>query len=327
MNDLQMARGAVEGGYNLAVGEPVVLQQALSLPHAHVLGPFEYPTIDGDPRLRAELEALHPGHHIVITNGAKQALAAAFYAYREVEGASIVQHNPPYWPSYPTLANMARMTFGDSDWKEKVRCITAPNNPDGSELSPSYIGNPFQIWDSVYAHWVWGWNGKEPPHEVRVCSASKILGLSGVRVGWLATKNKRLADAAARFVEFTTSGVGLLAQRYVADIMELLARVDSTGAYRQARTSLLTNSGRFNYYIYDMCQVVEGVPAHGTGMFAFFQISPPLRDRFRDALVKAKVALVTGAACGVREPDWYRMNLAHDNQYTEEALKALREAL
>lgn len=324
--DLEMARGNVEGGYNLAVGEPVLLQKHLAFPPFMCVGPYSYPTMEGEKGLLKELRVLHPEGEIVVTNGAKQVLSAAFYALKEVEGRLNVVHNPPYWPSYLTLAKMQGMFFNQPESLPSydIRVVTAPNNPDGGEE----YGGGYDVWDAVYAHWVYGWSGQEPNHRIRVCSASKLLGMSGARVGWAVTKDPKLAAAMRRYVEFTTSGVSTPAQACVADALRFMRRPDIciSSRYRDAREEMASNGRLFNRELGKAVQWVAGVPARGQGMFAWFSVKDEFFFAFESAIQRAKVALVSGLACG-RGGGIYRMNMCHEQDYTRRALEAIKKEM
>lgn len=330
--DLQMIRGTVEGGYNLAVGEPVVLQRLMGYPKVELQAPWEYPTMEPVQAFLDELRVMHPSGHIVVTNGAKQALAATFYAYWKC-GKKSVQHAAPYWPSYPTIARLVLLGFSSSHLvaSSDITCVTSPNNPDGTQGSARAVN----VWDAVYAHWVYGWNGVPVPADVEVRSAAKLLGLSGARVGWLVTKDERLAEHARQYVEFTTSGVSTPAQLYVAAALKQVREDPLTGwRFRTARRDLLHNGERFNTLLGEFCAEVRGVPKDGTGMFAYFCVRPECHEAFERAQREAKVALVNGAACGqphTTPPQYrkcyYRMNMAQDCDYTAAALRAIRERL
>ena len=330
MHDLQMARGSIEGGYNLAVGEPALLQKHLNFPPFNAVGPYTYPVLGGEKGLLRELERLYPDKHIVVTNGAKQALLAAFAAFVKVERKSSVYHAAPYWPSYPTLTKLTQgMDFGFFSELEmlpnrlhKLVCVTSPNNPDGAQSRALC-----DVWDAVYANWVYGWGGVEPKYRVRVGGAAKLLGLSGVRVGWLITEEDALADAARLYVEQTTSGVSMLAQHYVAWALHRMAGKDPTPALLRAREEMLENGYEFNAVLGRYCAQVRGVPHSGTGMFAYFHVASSYQEGFANALKLAKVALVTGEACGASEPGWYRMNMMAPRKELHEALRRLRSYL
>lgn len=327
--DMQMARGEIPGGYNLAVGEPVILQQHLHMGKLEVKGPYPYPTMDGDSNLVRALWTHHfQDHEIVITNGAKQALSAAFYAFYRVKQLSGVVHAAPYWPSYPTLARMQGMVFSkdvvEGYQNGYIHCITSPNNPDGRVATSM---GTCDIWDGAYAHPVYGWQRSHTPrYIVAIGSAAKLLGLSGLRVGWLATKDKELAQAARQYVELSTSGVSLASQQLVAQALwwqngDWLAKRE----YELARKDILDNGDAFRYYISPYCVDVRGVPATGTGMFAYFKVKPEID--FDAVLKKAKVVLVSGSACGEIEKGWYRMSMGHNRQYTEAALGAIKGSM
>jgi aspartate/methionine/tyrosine aminotransferase len=322
--DMQMARGAVEGGYNLAVGEPVLLQKHLRFPDFSTRGPFEYPTMEGDPHLVERLLALHPeSKYVVITNGAKQALAAAFYAFRETTGKKTVQHAAPYWPSYPTIARMNGLNFHTAlaASGDEISVITAPNNPNGAQASQQASCG---VWDAVYAHPLYGWNGVEPHYQVRIGSASKLLGLSGVRIGWAITNDKWLADAMRRYVEFTTSGVSTVSQHFLAWALDLMEQGNPVECFAAARRELLQNGDALKLHLGAHLDRIEGVPKDGTGMFAWVRPKDP--QAFLNACQDAKVAVVTGLACGM-DNDWVRLNMMAGVGHTEIALKAIAEKL
>jgi aspartate/methionine/tyrosine aminotransferase len=323
MNDLQLVRGNVEGGYNLAIGEPALLQKWLDFPKFDHVGPLSYPTLDGNQGLLDELRLLYPNpnRHIVIANGAKQALLAAFYAFQKVTGKTNVFHSAPYWPSYPTLAEMSGMTFNQNIHDNvTLEVATAPNNPDGGEY-----GGVFDIWDAAYAHWFYGWDGNHIKSRVQVYSASKLLGLSGARVGWLVTEDGNLADRARRYVEFTTSGVSTLSQSYVAYCLNRVRNDNmASWAFGEARKDMIHNGHNFMRVLGYFVEHVRGVPTDGKGMFAWFKVKNSCIDSFENALKKAKVTIVSGNACGGSDGH-YRMNMCQEMDYTLKALNAIEE--
>jgi len=320
-----MARGNIEGGFNLAVGEPEFLQEQVWFgPLMDFSTSYPYPTIDGHDALLEELRHLHPGHEIyyVITNGAKQALLAAMYAFTKTARIGEVMHKAPYWPSYPTLAHFSRLGFTNAldDRAAQLVCTTSPNNPDG-RLDVTHC----DIWDAVYAgSHLYGFDGIKPRYEVAVYSAAKMLGLSGMRIGWLVTRNKSIAQHAANYVEFTTSGVALPTQAYVARALNSLRMSDYVKLFETARKDLLGNGEMFNHYLKDHVKQVQGVPASGTGMFAWFEVADAYN--FNEALNRAKIRVVSGPACGGDE-NWFRMSMGLKPTNMEAALKALKAQL
>jgi hypothetical protein len=90
-----------------------------------------------------------------------------------------------------------------------------------------------------------------------------------------------------------------------------------------ARDGMYRNADEFNRLIRPLCTVVDGVPSNDVGMFAYFQVRDG--DRFRAALADSRVMMVTGQACGDPRPDYFRMNMMQDTDYTRNALVALRQ--
>lgn len=335
-NDLLMLRGEKDGTYNLAVGEPVFLQEAFWCKPGMVrvdVGDVRYPPYGGQPELinaiRRNLK--YARKHIVIANGAKQALLAALYAYstNAYQPRTSLQHSAPYWPSYPTLAQLSGMAFTTEKdmgkafgWPRHVRVITSPNNPDGSETLQEC-----EIWDGAYAHWVYGCK-VVPQHEVGIFSAAKMLGMSGVRVGVLTTDRDDIAELARKYVEVTTSGVANDSQARVRAVLASMEQYKDRvrQEYANARRFLLKNGETFGELISPYCIETHGVPTSKRGMFAWFKADAARMDA---ALTKAHVKVVPGGACGAKgfNASWYRMSMGHTPEYTQKALTALSNAL
>jgi aspartate/methionine/tyrosine aminotransferase len=327
MNDFQMARGHNDGWRNLAVGEPFFLQKHLKFIHEQTgAGAMTYPLTDGQPELLEELRNIHgKDAHIVVANGAKHALLASFYAMSEWYGVTRVHHSTPYWPSYPTLAKLSNLGFS-SAWREaniidSIKVITAPNNPDSSEYS-----DDCDIWDAVYAHAVYG-HTVVPSHRIGIFSASKSVGMSGMRVGWAVFKDPGMAKSASMYVEITTSGVSAYSQRYVANALKFMRenKEVTADAYREARYELVQNATTFNIFLAPHCAEVRGLPDTEKGMFAWFKVKDQVK--FEAALKETKTRLVSGEACGVSEPGWYRMNCGLDKATFTEYLSDLSKEL
>lgn len=228
---------------NLAIGEPHFLREALDWLYQDAwtlpkLG-YQYPDPHGQTDL---IQALKPDHgeHILVTNGAKQGIAALLYAYRK-RGADSIHHATPFWPTYKTLAAESRLLFLTNTRgvnTNTVRVLTSPNNPDGVVS----VG-PCHIWDAAYYSPAYSNTLQVPQHVASVWSAAKLLGVPGMRVGWVRTKDAELAKLVSEYVELTTSGVCTLAQTAVA---KLLTRADLYSSQfeeslEQARDVLETN--------------------------------------------------------------------------------------
>ena len=315
-NDMLMAKADEPGWINLAIGEPGCLQDTFSLygfyePRNDVPAQA-YPPLGGTPALLQELRELHPDHHIVVAAGAKQALLAAIHSCKPAQDSvPAIVHRKPYWPSHKTLAELSGCLFEASEYATAldIRINTSPNNPDGS-LDPQQC----DIWDAAYAHSLYGFDVRDtPPHKVAVYSAAKILGVSGDRVGWLITKDREIAAAAASYIESTTSGVSIYSQQRVADVLWRVRThpKQAAEAYRGVRGRLAENA-------LSLEDALDGPVMNARGMFAWFRLSSQIRTRFQEA----KVRFVPGEACGVK--GFARVNLGASDYLFDAAIERLR---
>lgn len=337
--DMQMVARTIEPGWtNLAIGEPRFLQHALRsfYPEYTSIGDIKYPPCNGEWTLRSLLRDVTPGPRrdqgsVVVTNGAKQALAATFYAMHKVRRACTAgAPMAPYWPSLPTLARMNKLAWSDGNpAPAHVEVLTWPNNPTG--MKPGYLtanrGTGLRVWDAVYASEVYGWPDYDagPEADAVICSAAKMFGLSGLRVGWVAFADQKLADAAAEYVELTTSGVSAPAQESLFQMLGKAAddHEGITACFHRAAVLLARSQRIFNGLLTPHVDDVAGLPAGHGGMFAWFR--PKDSVWFALALQQAKVMLVDGVHCGV--PGYYRMSLGVLPEELEHALERLVKAL
>lgn len=319
--DSQLVRTHDDGSYNLAIGEPFFLQEVFA-PYYPTLAPdrMGYPKSEPEPELRQELEKLHPGRYVVVTVGAKQALHAAVHALQMKSGGGWpgIYHRSPCWPTYGSVADLAALSFTNDDGGINIRINTSPNNPDGSSSS-----EPCEIWDAAYATETYGWNGRPPPHQISVWSAAKMLGCSGIRVGWLVTDDPELARHASAYVEMTTSGVAVSSQLFVARVLKDTHETRSL-LFSKAN-GYLRNNCRLLNGIRSHFRVLDGFPEHGSGMFAWFRVQNDAK--FQEALKKARVRVLPGWACKKDEPGWYRVSLGHHYAVTQQAIITLKQAL
>lgn len=326
--DSQLIRGKVVDGYNLSIGEPQLLREAMEFYYPrHYPADLSYPDTRPDPDLLRELRELHPEGEIVVTVGAKQALYAAVYALKQTQEYKALWHREPYWPTYPTIASYMGLSFnsGPPEAPGTIRVVTSPNNPDSHiELGPynTRTGFGVDIWDAAYASELYGWCPDwTPNHRIGVWSAGKLLGNPGVRVGWLVTREPALAAAATRYVEQTTSGVPTTSQYHVAATLRNIKNVRQD-LIRTFKVRLSMNTAFFYGYLDDHVLSMESDYCNG-GMFAWFKPTNP--ERFAAALKAAKVTMVEGSAFG--SPGFYRANLGLNQRELQDAVLALSKEL
>lgn len=317
-------------GYNLAIGDPSALfwyhvwdqeelKNGLSFMEA------KYPSINGMNNLVQSLKDLNQGYeHVVIGNGAKQCLMAAMWAFQETEGLfGVVPHTPINWPSFPTITEITGGVWDPN--KEAPRLgsldlIAYPGNPFSQRPAEDRL---FHIWDAVYASETYGWDGWAPKHIVKISSVSKLLGLPGLRVGWILTNDAKIAHKAKQYIEFTTSGVSGPGQRMAKIALWYYA---SKAPYFQkglkdVRLDLEAN----RLSVQELLEPHLNICRMGDGMFAYIQFKDP--DKAQKALKAANVKFVPGLACGDPTPGTYRVSLGVDIHTMRNTLTFLKMEL
>ena len=270
----------------LALADP----EAAALWHGLRLGYTEAP---GHPLLRAEIATLYESitpDEVVVFSGAEEAIFAISNVLLGPGDHAIV-----VWPSYQSLHSIARAAGADvtlhelhaaDGWaidiellrrqvtpKTKLIVVNVPHNPTGALPDTATYravagiaaeAGATLLSDEVYRFLEFDPTDRLPagadvgPHGVSVGVMSKSFALAGLRIGWLATHDARLLDAAARFKDYTTicasapaeilSLVALRARQVVLDrsrtIVEAnLALLDSFFARRQEQFSWVRPRG------------------------------------------------------------------------------------
>ncbi len=139
MSDILLAKPKLPDGWiDVSVGEPHVVREVLrkyfkldSIGQDHPDHYWEYPNPIGYPPLVKALEEKH-GYPVIITNGAKQALGATFYALKKM-GKETVGMMEPYWALIPPLVEMhgLKPAIGVHPFNIDSFLALAPNNPNG----------------------------------------------------------------------------------------------------------------------------------------------------------------------------------------------------
>lgn len=198
-----------------------------------------YTESQGSPTLRREISKLYetiPPENILVHTGAEEAIYLFMFAAFK-KGDHMIVHSP----GYQSLAEVARAAGCDvspwrareeNDWaldldelrhlmrtNTKAIIINTPHNPTGYLMSRAdYIAvhkfaqekNLLLFSDEVYRESEYHPTTRLPAacdlgeHAVSLGVTSKTYGLAGLRIGWIATKNKKIYDAIASLKDYTT---------------------------------------------------------------------------------------------------------------------------
>jgi aspartate/methionine/tyrosine aminotransferase len=161
---------------------------------------------------------------VISPGGSTLAFAACLYAIQVLSEQTITVKSALH-PPYYTLHRNVTETLNGCKWvtrgKTTVEVVTSPNNPNG-ELSKPTRSSKYVILDSVYDKpqfsgiyrtlnpWKREYEGTDCFCEVD--SVSKI-GLAGLRLGYILTRNKTLAVLANDYIETIYLGQNTWANR------------------------------------------------------------------------------------------------------------------
>jgi len=336
MNDILLAKPNLPDGWiDMSVGEPHVVRDTLlkvfdlsvwELPQvAHM---YEYPASTGYAPLVKLLEDKHQAP-VIITNGAKQGLGAVFYALQKM-GKECVAMKTPYWCLIPPLARIHGLesTFGEANVQSgDPYLLLAPNNPDGQVataqelkgLSTSYkaANVPF-IHDAAY------YTRSYMPHEhtlptigdVQIYSISKMLGLSGLRIGYVVCPNVEYYKLIQLYMEAMTVGVSIVSQMVAEHILHRMHGYPTLAeAFENQVSSALETSKKLIKHVDPEILEVSDNFEKTAGMFGWFKVGP------KADFIKSKVNVIDGSLFGA--PGMVRMNLAFPSDKIEEIVKRL----
>jgi aspartate/methionine/tyrosine aminotransferase len=198
-----------------------------------------YTESQGSPALRAEICKLYETiqlEEILVHTGAEEAIFLFMFAtFKEYD--HVIIHSP----GYQSLAEVARAAGSDvSPWRAreengwaldldelrhlmrtntKAIIINTPHNPTGYLMSPedykavhefAQENDLLLFSDEVYRESEYDSATRLPAacdrgdHAISLGVTSKTYGLAGLRIGWIATKNKKIYEKMASFKDYTT---------------------------------------------------------------------------------------------------------------------------
>jgi aspartate/methionine/tyrosine aminotransferase len=295
-------------------------------------GSYGYPPHVGNPELIEEVRDLivdltgKQYKHVLITNGATNALNAYIYAAKNGITRTLITH-PLYFMMYPGIAKLHGLehktswSVNPSYYGGELGFVDSPNNPTG-KLFTGPICATGTVWDSSYHTPTYcgvrsnpgsklKCIGVTPCHEAMAGSLSKLTGINGLRVGWLATDNDAIFQKAYHYVEHDLCGVSNPSQHAA---LQILKKVNLQEFYEDSKVLLDTNRdtlSRLNH-------IFSGQAIFPVGMYALFEVDSKLRD----LLERASVHTLDGRLIGDHR-DSVRFNLANSAKSTKAMVNAI----
>jgi aspartate aminotransferase len=329
-----------------------------------------YTPAGGLPELKkaiAEKTARDSGYvvdpaQVLVTNGGKQAIYAAFAAMLDAGDEVIVP--APYWTTYPESIQLAGgvtvevLADETQDYKvtvdqleaartdqTKVLLFVSPSNPTGAVYTADEIRaigrwvEDNQLWvltDEIYEHLVY--DGVETGSLPVLCpfladncvvvnGVAKTYAMTGWRVGWMIGP-KDLVKAATNLQSHATSNVSNVAQRAaLAAVSGDLSAVEvMKAAFDRRRTTIVS-----------MLNEIDGVvcPTPHGAFYAYPSVKGLLGKEFSGRVIdssaalaeyildEAEVAVVPGEAFG--SPGYLRLSYALGDDDLVEGITRLQK--
>jgi aspartate/methionine/tyrosine aminotransferase len=258
--------------------EPLDMRELLSLADPETRDKWNslrlgYTESLGLPALRAEIAGLHPGlddDDVITFAGAEEGIFLCMHA---LLGAA--DHAVVVWPAYQSLHEVARsagcsitlVPLSPRDWSLDVDAVAAairpntraivvnfPHSPTGAQLEPDQFARLVAIAelhgvhvfsDEVYRFVEHGaarlpTAAESSTQGVSLGVMSKAFGMAGVRIGWIATRDRALRTRLASLKDYTT--ICNSAPSELLALMALRARdtlVERTNAIVRANLNIL----------------------------------------------------------------------------------------
>ncbi len=316
--------------FDLGKGQSVAVRQAfletyggrtIEFNNSDLLN-FNYPEYLGDVELikmTKEIIERQTGNtykHVFLTNGATGGVVISLRAYKQMGITRCITRKPPYYVKYPTMIQAAGLPMvpglENVSAQGNVLLLDIPSNPLGISDEISNLQNAHVILDGVYFNHIYrSISYPTQKHNILVGSYSKLTGINGLRVGWIATNSDHIAKKISNLVTAEYCGLSLadtqilkkILTNFNWDMFEILgrAKLDCNRTEWQKLERFFGN--------------VEVSP---NGMFQY----APIDRKCRELLIKSEINWTSGQDLGTSE-DFGRFNIGQDNQLIKQAVKAM----
>lgn len=324
--------------YNLGWGEPDVVRAAASSvcgfgehPWAHTVHDSYYPPHTGIDALKEKISAymleqsgiLYPVDNIFITIGATGALNAAIMAWQKINNKNAaIATNDMYFGFYPNIiknTGAIHLPFPSIEFfpAYDISIKDSPSNPEGKfTILPKA---DMEIWDAAYFSPTYipgDLKSFVNTHDVMVGTASKLLGLSGERVGWLAVRPMSKYEQHLKVFEDVVThlfcGVNLTGQMIVQSIFPLKSNFGDE-FFNKSKAALDANKDAWS----QLKHIFDGSLPNEVGMFFLSDVDPAAKKLLDDCGIAYKY----GTELGVGGMNKIRINMAANKNVLFQAVK------
>jgi aspartate/methionine/tyrosine aminotransferase len=309
---------------------------------------------NGLPKLReliAEDYVELDGNHIVVTNGAIEANFIISYTLLE-PNSEVVTIFPTYAQLWQVGENLgARVKkwrlLMDNKYKPNINqlagmiskntdliIINYPHNPTGACIERNDLEKICELAeqqkipllsDEIYRGLEYNTNDRAPPaadlyeNAISVAGLSKVYGLPGLRIGWLACKNKELLNRIWAFRDFTSICNGVLNEKVASIALQHRELLRERG-----RKIAVENFEILKQWVDNHSDVISWVPPKAAVLTMLMYHFDMDSEMFCRGLIEQKSVFTAPGSCFETERQ-FRVGFGYDTERLKEGLKRLGE--
>lgn len=288
-----------------------------------------YTAHDGDPRLIyitrkiIERQVGLTFKHVLLTNGATGGVTIALRAFAQQGHRVALTRNPPFFSIYPSMIEAAglehRFFDPSKDDPGALVLLDSPANPTGSSVSGCLTVDVPVIWDAVYHGRAYSANNFPPSCDVMVGSYSKLLGLNGIRTGWIATNDDLLYLRLKKLVEAEYCGLSSASNAVLLNVLKGWYQSKNFWENFELKARANLDNNRTELSILE--KYFGDQPVCKVGMFYY----APVDAACKRLLEKANVKYTPGSSLHATD-DFGRFNVGQDCRIVREAVKTILRA-
>lgn len=290
-----------------------------------------YPDENGDPRLVELVKRLLRRHfkrvykHVIITSGATQALKVTIEALNE--GKKV--RTPTL--SYPYLKSIASASIFNP-LPSPLEVVESPSNPLGLIKTCEEL-NSVPIWDATYASPIFSDVDTEIYHIAAVGSLGKYLGMTGLKIGYIALSSDEAFEKISKVLQYSQAGCSKFSQDVAIYCLEELFKLDKMSEYEKEAKELLKANRKSVEGLFKGVEKLKDLNevdmnmfkgANKQGMFYIAKADLKLLTK----LDKNGIKVTDLYKCGYGEQGKFiRINLARTRDETKQLVKLLKKIL
>lgn len=321
--------------YDFGIGEPVFARQALSNFYkgytVNILD-SKYPQDEDNNTLRNNIRNFVKSttgwkpNYIVITNGASSAIFMVLKMFKDyISDPTYISVNPYHYFGYTKASSVAGVTLkGDlpirslnlNQGNDNPYLIDSPSNPLGNSIGG--FESTMSAWDAAYHSSIYTSNlSTFPKSPIMIGSFSKLFGLSGLRLGWVATDDLFYYLTVDGLNGSINYGVNLEGQAIINDVFK---KVDLTDYQKTAKMYLDDNRTEFS-----KLENIFGAKIRKDGMFYSIPFDVSLSTKFSSLGFRTETIYPTWGGDGFSYPQerLIRISLGQDRELTKQTVRML----